>query len=312
MSRLSRDQIAQAADWMARLWSEDATDADEQACLRWRQASAENERAWQCLQQAQSRFDGLPAGAGARVLGRSRRLSRRKFLSLAGLGLGAGVLGLDGTGHLPRSAGDNHLATATGEIRHLFLSDGSELNINTATELDLDIDARQRLIRLQQGQIMLVANQAQTPFRILTAEGSLETAGPARLDLYRSEQQTRIELYQGSARLISAAGSSLALSPGQSTRLIGTSITAPVAASADTSAWTEGRLVAEQMPVDRFIHELARYRSGILRVDPALNQLKVSGVFSVRDTDRALDQLSRILPVSITYLTPFLVNVSHA
>ncbi|KAG0759335.1 hypothetical protein G6F57_017955 [Rhizopus arrhizus] len=66
------------------------------------------------------------------------------------------------------------------------------------------------------------------------------------------------------------------------------------------------------MRLDAFVAELARYRSGLLRCDPAVADLRVSGVFSLRDTDRALDNLTRGLPVTVAYRSRYWVTVRAA
>ena len=76
---LSPEQIREATQWQARLWSEDATEEDIAACARWRQGDPAHEYAWQQLQQLQSRFDAVPAASGRRILGARRGLSRRQL-----------------------------------------------------------------------------------------------------------------------------------------------------------------------------------------------------------------------------------------
>ena len=57
------------------------------------------------------------------------------------------------------------------------------------------------------------------------------------------------------------------------------------------------------MPLPRFLDEIGRYRRGVLRGEPALAHLRVSGVFSLRDTDSALRALADALPVRIDTYT---------
>ncbi len=64
---------------------------------------------------------------------------------------------------------------------------------------------------------------------------------------------------------------------------------APDAVADSAAAWTRGVLVAEDMRVADFVAELARYRPGVLRCDRRVAELRVTGVFSLRDTDRALE-----------------------
>ncbi|KCB30966.1 fec operon regulator FecR domain protein [Bordetella hinzii L60] len=57
------------------------------------------------------------------------------------------------------------------------------------------------------------------------------------------------------------------------------------------------------MPLADFLDELSRYRPGVLRWDEALDGLRVSGVFSLRDTDAALRALADALPLRVARYT---------
>ncbi len=49
--------------------------------------------------------------------------------------------------------------TATGEIKPIVLSDGTQLVLNTASAVDVHYDDRQRLIRLHAGEISLITGR---------------------------------------------------------------------------------------------------------------------------------------------------------
>jgi len=96
---------------------------------------------------------------------------------------------------------------------------------------------------------------------------------------------------------------------GQGTVFFADRAQAPDAVADSAAAWTRGVLVAEDMRVADFVAELARYRPGVLRCDPEVAELRVTGVFSLRDTDRSLENLALALPVSAAYRTRYWVTV---
>jgi transmembrane sensor len=69
-------------------------------------------------------------------------------------------------------------------------------------------------------------------------------------------------------------------------------------------------LYAEEMRLADMLAEVARYRSGVLRCDPAVAQLRVSGVFQLDDTDRILAVLAQTLPVRVDARTRYWVTVT--
>ncbi|WP_408908278.1 FecR/PupR family sigma factor regulator, partial [Variovorax paradoxus] len=74
--------VRRAAEWMARLWSGEASDQDRAACERWRAQHPDHERAWNRLQSFEDKLHALP-----------REVLVQGLLSgHLGIGLGAGGL----------------------------------------------------------------------------------------------------------------------------------------------------------------------------------------------------------------------------
>jgi len=74
--------------------------------------------------------------------------------------------------------------------------------------------------------------------------------------------------------------------------------------------WLSHVLRVEKTRLDDFISELGRYRPGLLRCDPAVAGLLISGTFQLRDTDQILRALSQTLPVDVHYRTPYWVTLT--
>ncbi|MCY1243063.1 Protein FecR [compost metagenome] len=71
-------------------------------------------------------------------------------------------------------------------------------------------------------------------------------------------------------------------------------------------------LVADDMPLAQLIDSLGEYRSGYLGLDPALASLRISGVFPLNDSDKALAALPPSLPVRIERFSDWWVRVVPA
>lgn len=80
------------------------------------------------------------------------------------------------------------------------------------------------------------------------------------------------------------------------------------AGDGDADAWTDGVLVARSMPLVQFVEQLARYWPGYLACDPRVAQLRISGVFSLKDTDRSLDLVRKTWPVQLKQRTRYWVT----
>ena len=85
---------------------------------------------------------------------------------------------------------------------------------------------------------------------------------------------------------------------------------ATVSFSAD--AWTQGLLIAERTPLVEVLEQLDRYRRGVLRCDPAVAGLQVSGSFSLDQPEASLDLLAKVLPVRVQRVFGYLATVVPA
>jgi transmembrane sensor len=69
-------------------------------------------------------------------------------------------------------------------------------------------------------------------------------------------------------------------------------------------------LLARNMRLADVVAEMSRYRSGVLRCDPAVAELRVSGAVSLADTDAGLALLARSLPLRIEQASRYWVTVA--
>jgi len=310
--------VQRASLWMARLWSDEASAADRAACAAWRAAHADHERAWQRLRDMEEQLVNLPRRAARRVLLEAppARAARRAVMRTAVLALLAG-----GTLYTVRRSDTWQLATAdyatgTGEIRDIVLPDQTRLVLDTRSAVDVRYTQAERAVLLRTGRVhaSTAADPApwQRPFFIECPAGVVQTRD-AHYSVRRvdgGDGLAEVAVYQGEVDVIPRHGSARRLSAGLCARFSDTAIDVAQPLPDATEAWIRGTLVAEHMRVIDFLAELARYRSGLLRADPALGNLRVTGVFPLGDTDRALANLAQGLPVDVRYRTRYWVTVA--
>lgn len=307
-----------AAGWMARLLADDATDQDRIDCQRWREQDPAHEQAWQRMCQVSGKFAEVPAGTGgARALEKARQavLSRRRFLELstfAGIGITATWLGATRT-----PFGRALLAeyrTGVGERQTFTLEDGTRLTLNTDSAVDVSFSARQRRIQLHHGEV-LIKTGVESPRRHFVADtrfGELLALG-TEFNVRQYEHHAQVAVLEGAVEARPAnAGQPQRVDAGRQTRFNAARAGAPEPLQATDLSWRRGKLVARGMRVADFVEEIARYRPGFTLYDQAVAELTVSGVFSLKDPDRALQSLAASLPVALNYRTDYWVKVVPA
>ena len=307
--------VQEAADWALAMQYDAPSEADRQAFERWRQQSPAHEAAWARAQAVFDTFGQVPASLGSEALkSLERNEGRRRRLRLLGMLLVAAPAGWLAWRHAPWREWSADEATATGERKTLRLPDGTRLVLNTASAVDIAFTDTQRRIRLVAGEI-LVATHADLsatprPFLVDTPYGGVQALG-TRFSLRRMEdgRLCRVAVFEHAVEVRPLAGASRILHAGEQADFGVAGVQLPVAADRTAALWEHGTLLAKDMPLGEVIAELARYRPGVLRCDPVVAGMPVSGALSLTDTDAALDLLARSLPLRIERRTRYWVSV---
>lgn len=309
--------VKQAIVWLVTLQSGSASPADKRACAAWREADSRHEQAWQRLyglgQDFRAGGNVLAPPLLRSVLRNSERNNRRIVLkSLFGLALIGGTATIIRKQPAWQSAMAEH-QTATGEQRRIVLADGTRIMLNTATAIDVHFDERLRLVILHRGEIMIETahDEADRPFELATSNGSIRPIG-TRFTVRRSERPstTAVAVLEGAVNVTPDHGASVRINAGEQSHFTELAALAPFALDDSAAAWTDGVLVVERMRLADFVTELDRYRPGILRCDPAVADLLVSGSFPLRDPDAVLALLAETLPLQVRTLTRYWATIT--
>lgn len=313
--------VRAAAQWMARLWSDQATADDAAACSHWRSQRQEHELAWQRMQAVGQRFSTLPdaaAGQALKAAPEQMQRMRRKNLKILGAVLLTGGLAAVLRRSQTWQAVSADYASAVGQVRTVLLPDGTQLVLNTNSAVDVLYTATARRVILHFGEIMVTTGHEDRlpsrPFTVLTRDGELTPLG-TRFAVRQYEHGSSVAVFEGAVevrtrRAADADGViALRVDAGQQAEFSSQALGAAAPLDGNAGNWVRGLLHAEQMPLTELLAELGRYRHGVLHCAPELAALRVSGVFSVSDTDRALSSLTLGLPVQLRYRTRYWVSV---
>ncbi|ULN65873.1 FecR domain-containing protein [Vibrio gigantis] len=309
MQQLPPETIEQASVWMARLWADDATQQDHDSFECWRLAHPNNALAWQKLELLQSKFCAIPQGKiSKQVLTRKPpRVSRREFLSISTLSFVA--LGSGMAIYRPTPTGTEY-STATGEIRSMTLFDGTQLTINTDSKLFVDFDNHQRDIHIERGEVMITNTHHRSPLTVSTSQGLVLPIG-TQFSIREHIDTTQVSVYEGEVEIQPMLGMGKPhLFAGQTAHFNRRTVSQPNQTQDSDMLWLEHKIMAEATQLKTFINELGRYRRGIINVDASAAALKLTGVFSTKEIDKTLHNISQILPVRIHYRTPLWVTIT--
>lgn len=332
MTAPPRDEAAvrkEAVAWYARLCSGSAGDAERQAWLRWHAAHPDHQRAWQRIEAMRATLQQAPAGIASPVLrarlaagSQARRQVLRSVLLLAGSG---------SLGYLSWQKAEQHglvqplladYSTAIGHQRRVALPDGSLLILNTGSAVDVRFDGRQRRVRLLTGEILVetarhrlgpAAPVDTRPFIVETEQGKVRALG-TRFTVRQFEDHAQVAVLDDAVELRAAQlpARAVIVRAGQQARLTSSAIEAPQQVDESAGLWHTGNLLVNDRSLGQVVAELARYRRGRLVCDAAVAQLRISGVFPLADTDRALLLLVQSFPLRLRSLTRYWVSLEAA
>jgi ferric-dicitrate binding protein FerR (iron transport regulator) len=317
--------VKQAIAWMLRLESAPDDGRVRQACERWRLAHPDHERAWQravhVSQTVRERFGALPEGGHGPALAALQALpsGRRRALTQLGVVLGTAV----GSAWLAqaftpwqRLLADH--STATGERLALHLPDGSLLQLNTDSAVQLRFDGTQRLVVLTRGEIALTSGRdpgaaTPRPLRVRSRDGLFEARG-TRFGVRQDGGSTLLSVQEGAValrpRLVEEGAAPMVARAGTAYTVSAHAVRPAPSLGLDNSGWTDGVLDTRDIRLADFLAEVERYRPGRVVCDPAVAGLRLSGVYRLDDTDHLLALLPSVLPVRLEYRTRYWVRVA--
>ncbi|QHC96728.1 FecR family protein [Pseudomonas sp. M20] len=300
-----------AARWFVRL-QEPAIDADEQQRFdAWLNQHPQHRDEFQLLQGLWSAADLLPTPRlKALVETPPTRRERRPMLryavaaSVLAVALGLGLFsGLNHPGGYRAE-----FATALGERKHVALPDGSVIDLNSRSRLQVRYEKDRRLIELSEGEAMFsVAHDAARPFVVEAGSGKVTVTG-TRFDVRRDVTQTRVAVEQGTVKVQgrdAADNQFISLTAGLGTHVDAQGKVAAAYAVNPTelTAWRSGKLVFNNASLSEVAAEVSRYRDKPLTVaNPAVASLRLTSVFKSDNTDALLKALPSILPVAVRSL----------
>lgn len=308
---IDRDIARQAARWYVRLQGPRVSEAQRRDCERWRAADPEHERAWQLAEGFNRRLGLIPPQLGLETLDRSHAATRRQALKLLALLLATAPAALLIRRTQSWQQLNADVRSGIGEQRQMSLADGTQVHLNTDSAVDVAFDGASRRVRLVAGEVLIITakDPAGRPFIVETAQGEIEPIG-TRFLVRQWPEDSQVAVLEGAVKLNSRAGESQLLKAGEQARFNARHVGDVEPLDARIADWTRGVIKAERMSLASFAAELGRYRPGLLRCDPEVAQLEVSGAFQLHDTDQALHALTQVLPVEIRYRTRYWVTIA--
>ncbi len=206
-------------------------------------------------------------------------------------------------------------ATVVGEVRHLLLEDGSQVDLNTDSEVRTRVEANRRMAVLTRGEARFrVYRDDRRAFLVLAGQVSVQSTDAdftlrlvddSQVDVLVKDGRAAISVAPPEVPLLGLQLSpslALTVSSGESISLRSNSVLSrerlSAAALERRIAWTDGWLWFAAEPLPQALAEFNRYHERqLVLVDPRLASLLIGGRFRSSDLDSFLATLQHSFDV---------------
>jgi transmembrane sensor len=313
-----------AARWMALLDSEQCNEADRLSFAIWLDEDPQHRWAFQELSEVWARLrtladvkplldqpvvSRLPSVRPAKPPGAVQAMERHRDWSA----LAASVLvALGFLVHLALGTPTERFSTGTGEVRDVTLADGSTVELNARTTMDVEMDREGRRVRLAAGDAVFHVAKGARPFVVSTDHGSVAALGTSfaveqegggmevsvlegRVSVTAASAEMPLTEYDGKVDFTPRSGATV-LDPGQRLDLTAEHQQPESVAPEELNrelAWRGGYVVYDDQPLGSIVGDMRRYsKVNIHLADERLNDIRISGRFAIGDISGLLAQLS--------------------
>lgn len=305
----------EAIDLIIRLQNDPGNPVASEMVGIWRARSPEHERIWARVAKIH--------GASGKVLTQRRNAERREKLGLTRrnfviggiIGLGAAGAGYSILPDMLLRGRADHI-TAKGEIRSVPLPDGSVATLGPDSAIAVDFTARLRRVELLAGMSFFdVAPESQRSFTVQVA-GLTATALGTTFDVANDAGMLSVSVDHGVVEA-QASGSTIAAG----TKLTaGEWVTFDSATSAvergsreagQIASWRDNLIVAEKEAVSALVARIGRWIPGkIVTADPFIGSQRVSGIFDLKNPERALEAVVHPAGAHVRQVSSYLTVIS--
>ncbi|HEY8507494.1 MAG TPA: FecR domain-containing protein [Steroidobacteraceae bacterium] len=318
-------RLVEAAAWRAYLTENDLATSD--SFEGWLAADPRNEAAWRQVQGPWN-FFGEHANAPellelrrtalqeAQEAGRKRWQPGRRVGRYAAVA--AGLLAMVGALFAWMARQPDVYRTEAGERRMIRLPDGSQIALDSRSEVRVRYTDLARELTLTTGQARFdVVHDASRPFSVIAGGQRVVATGTAfNVDLL--DERVVVTLLEGRVTVApsvpgASADHEVQLVPGEQLIVSPEAPPEVVPASLErTTAWQNGRVVFENEPLSEVVLRLNRYSTRALRIgDPRAGELRISGVFKTGDVPGFIATITAYLPVTAEDVEGDVVELRH-
>ena len=215
-------------------------------------------------------------------------------------------------------------STLVGELKILPLADGSQLTLNSRSEVAVNFSATERRVELTRGEALFeVAHDEQRPFLVLVGETVVRAVGTAfNVQLGRGAIEVMVtdgvvEISRGVTSGDGVADSTQPVTRIEAGQFVSIAENIEIEDKVDPVSvdrklsWQKGMIAFEGETLEQVVEELGRYSDiTFVLADAETRAIRVGGYFQTGDIEGLLDVLENGFNINVTRFNSGVVHLS--
>ncbi|MVV47400.1 FecR family protein [Pseudomonas sp. PB120] len=297
-----------AAHWCMRLHATDCTAQERQAFEQWRDAHPLHAFEYEAMLEIWDVAGDLPPAQHIVPITPVKHATPWRTVGIAAavcaLALPLAAFSGWNLGWLPNSY---QRFEANDNVRHVTLSDGSQVELNLGSELTYSNYKDQRRVTLKKGEAFFsVSHDVTHPFVVKAADGKIRVTG-TRFNVWMYEDQVKVNLIEGSVLVTSnddLPGDGLRLGPAMQASYKHGDYIPRISQTYDNDnslAWRNGKLVLDDLALADALPLINRYlKNPLMIADNSTGAIRIGGIYNIKELNSLVTSLPKVLPVYVT------------
>lgn len=310
--KISAQVLDEATDWLVILHSGELTEEQYQQFEQWKAAKPEHQQAIAQVEKLTLGLSTLPSGFQPNILVNSKQtfsqiVQKGTLFGLTLLSISSLIFYC-----VPWHKWQSDYHTQIGEIQTYHLKDGSKLILASNSYINIDFSKDLRQIELIEGEIYIETGKdpLKRPFIVKTQYGHVEALGTQFTVCQAQNDPTKVYVYQDAVAIqTNQQKTPHTVYQGHRAAFDQQTISKPLALRNERPYWTQHLLIAENLPLKKVMHELYRYQKGRYFLAKELQNIPISGVFSLSNIEQSLETLAYTHQLELNYYSAYLLNV---
>lgn len=316
-AEMKHQQIYQeAAEWIIKIQQATLNETEQAEFEQWKTQSSMHQAAWSKAERLLNGLYTFPDDGQKLIVQANKKaqFNMSKLFIVVGL-FGFGSMLLWNTDYKYQWWAD--YSASVGQQKQVELEDGTQLQLNTQSAVDVRYTTQQRSLYLHYGEIQVHTAQEQNalyrPFFVETESANLQALGTVFNVQYlkNNENNTCLGVIESAVKVsLNRSKQTKTVHAGEQICFDEQHFSTVQKLDPNVLAWKNQMVMAFEMPLEQLLKEVGRYQHQYVDIDPDLKSLKVSGSYPVNDFSTLKTALELSYPVKVEgYFSDHLLRI---